>query len=247
MLLTRRATRYRERAFVAEGLRAVSALLEQGLSARALLVDASRRGDVPGALLASAQAQDARVHQVDEAIFREMSDVETPQPVVAIFEMPAEQPPGAFTLALALDGVSDPGNLGTILRTAEAAGVDGVFLLRGTVDPYNPKVVRATAGSIGSLPLWRAPAIDKLCQLCEQFGAMIVVASGDGDVSYSDFDWTQPLLLVVGGEATGASRALRERADATVSIPMRSGVESINVTAATAVLLFEAARQRRRV
>jgi tRNA G18 (ribose-2'-O)-methylase SpoU len=83
--------------------------------------------------------------------------------------------------------------------------------------------------------------------LCEQFGAMIVVASGDGDVSYSDFDWTQPLLLVVGGEAAGASRALRERADATVSIPMRSGVESINVTAATAVLLFEAARQRRRV
>ncbi len=246
LLLTRRSTRYRERAFVAEGVRAVTTLIERGVPLRAVLLDAGAPGGVPQAIVAGLDPDQHRVLAVEPALFREISDVEEPQPVLAIFDMPETSMPVDAQAILAVDGVQDPGNLGSILRSASASGIDGVLLLPGTVDRYSPKVVRASAGLIGSLPVATGNAALTLLEECASNGLSIVLAHGEGDTHYSAFDWTRPFVLVIGSEASGASDQLRNMADVQVQIPMQNDVESINVAAAAAVLLFEAQRQRYR-
>jgi TrmH family RNA methyltransferase len=145
-------------------------------------------------------------------------------------------------LILIIDRLRDPGNLGTILRSAEAAGAGLVCLAPGTVDPYNPKVVRGAMGAHFRLPLanpdW--PAIANRVT-----GRAVWLADAAGDVTYDAVDWTQPSALVVGGETTGVGREASLLATGRVSIPMATGAESLNAAMAATVLLFEAARQRR--
>jgi TrmH family RNA methyltransferase len=246
LLLSRRSARYREQAFVAEGLRTVTALVERGVPLRAMLLDESRLHELPDALSAVLETHDQRAIAVVHRLFRELSDVEEPQPVLAIFRMPAVEMPENPTAVLALDGVQDPGNLGSILRSAAASGIEGVLLLPGTVDRFSPKVVRSTAGLIGSLPVVAGSEAVGLFDELARAGRNVVLAEGGGTSVYSAFDWSAPFLLVVGGEATGASLAIRDAVNETVRIPMSNNVESINVAAASAVLLFEAQRQRQK-
>jgi TrmH family RNA methyltransferase len=146
-------------------------------------------------------------------------------------------------LILVLDQVRDPGNLGTILRTAEAAGAGQVLLAPGTVDVYNPKVVRGAMGAHFRLPVatleW--PAISQ--RVAER---AVWLADATGEVAYDAVDWTQPAALIVGGEATGAGEEATALATGRVSIPMAGRAESLNAAMAATVLLFEAARQHRR-
>jgi TrmH family RNA methyltransferase len=143
---------------------------------------------------------------------------------------------------LVVDSVRTPGNLGAILRTAAAAGVDQVLLSPGTVDFYNPKVVRGGAGAhfrLSILPLsWRE--IETRLGGCD-----VWLAAAQGDLAYTEVDWKQPLTLIVGGEARGASPSALSLATGRVTIFMSQSVESLNVAVATGVLLFEIARQRR--
>jgi TrmH family RNA methyltransferase len=142
---------------------------------------------------------------------------------------------------LILDRVRDPGNLGTILRTALAARGEQVLLTPGTVDPTNPKVVRAAMGAHLHLPVtmlgWESIAGTTT-------GCNVWLADVRGDALYTAVDWTGPVALIVGGEAAGAGRQARALAQASVSIPMSADVESLNTAVATAVILFEIARQR---
>lgn len=243
--LHRKRVRYRERALLVEGTRAIQAAIELGVNIRATLVDASRVADVDTGLLSQLQASSARTLVVDPALFEQITDTEHPQPLVLICDMPRIDLPADCSFVIALDGIRDPGNLGTLIRSAAAAGADGVALLHGSVDPSNPKVVRATVGSLFAIPVQSFASIDDVVRGCFLKRPNVVVADSDGDLAYDQVDWALPAIVVVGAEATGVSEDPRTYADIVVQIPMSPGVESLNAGVAGSIIAFEIARQRR--
>ncbi len=116
-----------------------------------MLIDADRQGDLPGRFFQAAEEADAHILAVDPALFKELSDVEAAQPVIGVFAFPEHEMPASPSVVVAFDGIQDPGNVGSIIRTCNAAAVDAVLIMKGTADPYGPKVVRATAGQIAAL------------------------------------------------------------------------------------------------
>jgi TrmH family RNA methyltransferase len=146
-----------------------------------------------------------------------------------------------MNLALILDRIADPGNLGTMLRTAWAAGVEAIFLTRGCVDPYNPKVVRAGAGVHLQVPLVQAEEEEILEKLGEI--DLWLAEKGEGS-AYSDVDWQKPCALIIGSEAHGAGKVFRSKVQNHVHIPLREGVESLNAAIAAGIILFDIVRQR---
>lgn len=236
--------RYREHAVLVEGPRAIRTAIEHGTRVRTVLIDARRADAVDPDLHAAFASLSARVLTVAGEAFDSFVDTEHPQPVVAIVEMPEPRLPRMATLALALDGVRDPGNLGTLLRTACAASVDVVALLPGCVDPFNPKTVRASAGLVFAIPVARFESLAAVGAACFSRPPQVVLAEAEGDLLWDQYDWAAPTLLALGGEAGGASDHVRTYADIRVRLPMAPGVESLNVAAAGAALLFECVRQR---
>lgn len=170
------------------------------------------------------------------------SDTQQPPGIVALFAIPKPPIPQPCARVLILDAVREPGNLGTILRTAAAAGVQLAILAPGCVDPYNSKVLRAGMGAHFRLPVVEAawPEISSFCQ-----DLFIYAASADSDIEYTAVDWRREWALIVGNEAHGVSRKASSLAQEVIGIPMSDAAESLNVASATAVLLFEARRQRR--
>jgi TrmH family RNA methyltransferase len=149
--------------------------------------------------------------------------------------------PENLDLAVAIDAVTDPGNLGTILRTAWAVGVDAVFLTKGCVDPYNPKVIRAAVGAHFRLPIFQSThekVLDKMSGLKSW-----LAATGEG-LAYSDVDWRLPSGLIIGSEAHGVGDKLRSMVKNRVQIPLHKDVESLNAAVAAGIILFEIRRQR---
>jgi len=241
-LQERRRVRQRERRFVIEGGH--------------LCEEAARVGAIPHFVLYTAKGQEerrtgpildawreagVRCEEVSREVMAACSDTETPQGLLAVLPLPSLPLPSQPTLRLVLDRLRDPGNLGTILRAALAAGVDQVLMAPGTVDATNPKAVRAGMGAHFRLPLtaMRWDAIRRAVA-----GYRVYLAAAAGALPYTEVDWTEPVVLIVGGETTGVGEHARALADAEVTIPMERGVESLNAAVATAVLLFEAVRQR---
>lgn len=195
----------------------------------------------------------ARCYELGPGVMTRVADTVTPQPVMAVFPMVhvAAVPAGARLVVVMVD-VRDPGNAGTVLRTADAAGVDAVVCCGGTVDPYNPKTVRSSAGSIFHVPIILGEdAVTVLNRLGGPSGTGASGASAmrrlgtvvRGGEDYAAIDWTIPTALVLGNEANGLPGTLP--LDGTVGIPMAGRAESLNVGMACAVLCFEALRQRR--
>jgi RNA methyltransferase, TrmH family len=242
-LLSRRG-REQSAQCLAEGVRLIEDVMGAGQKP-ALIFCVQSAQALPRAhsLLSTAEAAGIPVWELSEAVFATLSDTVSSQGVLAVVPIPRFAPPLATSLRLVLDQVRDPGNLGTILRSAEAAGVGQVLLARGSTDPWSPKVLRAAMGAHFRLPVladldW--PAVAALVQGCAVWAADV-----RGDLAYDQVDWTQPSVVVVGGETEGISRQALELARGRVVIPMRSGAESLNAAMAATVLLFEAARQRR--
>jgi TrmH family RNA methyltransferase len=144
---------------------------------------------------------------------------------------------------LILDGIQDPGNLGTILRTAAAAGVSGVLLTTGTVDLYNEKVLRATMGSIFHLPMRQNVDPQELVDVCSRERLPLILADPRSTRPYFHWDFTSRMALVIGNESTGPGEILRMAATETVVIPMPGQLESLNAAVAAGILLFERVRQ----
>jgi TrmH family RNA methyltransferase len=234
-----RRFRYREQAFVVEGTRWLSDLARSAVTPREVYCTTEWRESAANeALLAGLVAP---VTPVDPPIMAEMSDTETPPGVLAVVPMIGRLLPDPPSLLLILDAVANPGNLGTMLRTAAAAGVDGVLLGPGCVDSYNPKVVRGSMGAHLRLP-FVAMSWAEIAGVVE--GMAVWLAAAEGDVVYSDVDWRRPSALMVGSEAAGANAAAQALATGLVTIPMHDQTESLNAAVAAAVILFEAARQR---
>jgi TrmH family RNA methyltransferase len=236
-----RRFRYREQAFVVEGARWLSELARSAASPREVYCTIEWQESAANEALLARLA--VPVTPVDPAVMAEMSDTETASGVLAVVPFITRYLPDNPSLLLILDAVANPGNLGTMLRTAAAGGVDGVFLGPGCVDPYNPKVVRGSMGAHLRLP-FAAMNWAEIARAVEGMAVWLAVAE-DGEV-YSDVDWRRPSALIVGSEAAGANAAARDVATGLATIPMDDQTESLNAAVAAAVILFEAARQRGR-
>jgi TrmH family RNA methyltransferase len=240
--LYRRRVRYRERHFVIEGVRLVEEAFRAGIVPALVFyseeVDALRGSQE---LLAEIQGGEAPAFAVSEKVMKALADTVSPQGILAVVPFVELPSPPSPSQDLVVDQLRDPGNLGTILRSAHAAGVEQVILATKTVDPYNPKVVRGAMGAHFRLPI-EALSWPKIAAAL--VGVQILLADVRGEQAYYEVDWTRPSALIIGGEAYGASREAKELAAATITIPMHGGAESLNAAVAASVILFEAARQR---
>lgn len=243
--LRQRRAREEEGLFLAEGVRAVEDLAASSLPVR-LAAAASSLGDTPRgrSLLNVLAAQGVAVREADDRELAELADTETPQGILAVAEIPraalddlgADRDPSVI---LVLDAVQDPGNFGTLARTAEALGAAGLVALPGTVDPWNPKAVRAAMGSTFRLPVVQA-GWDEVGTWLASAGFAVLAAAADGEPLG---DARPPrAALVLGNEGAGISDEARTRADRVVGIPLRGRAESLNVGAAGAILLHELLR-----
>ncbi len=252
--LGKRRDRQRERAFVIEGVRAIAEAFAAGAIPRAVFIerDALGQGVAQERLLMTltemrddGPGRHTRVLEVTPQVMAAVTETETPQGIAAIFAFPEQAtPPTGTPLIVIADGVRDPGNLGTMLRTALGAGATAVYTTPATVDLYNPKVMRAAMGAHFRLGLrsnvgWEA--LDQELASC----AAVWGADADGALVYTEAGWTEATALVVGSEDRGISPEGRERCTAMLAIPLAGRLESLNAAVAAAVLLFEAARQRR--
>ena len=242
--LGRRSFRVREKRLVLEGVRLVEEALAANNEPAFVLVSETLRGTERGvALLARLDRSGAPVATVDTKLLNHIAGTTTPQGVVAVVPTPDLAVPDLPTLVMALDGVQDPGNVGTALRTAHAAGADAALLAPGSADPTSAKVVRAAMGAHFHLPIRRA-TWDEIEERCAAAGLTAWVAESSADAIYTAVDLTEPSMIIVGGEVGGPSTEAFDLATA-VRIPMPGSTESLNAGVAAAVILFEAVRQRR--
>lgn len=246
--LTARKGRRDDQAFLVEGPQAVA----EGLN-RLTEVFATPQGiDDHRDLLARAKGHGAHIRTVTPEVLRALSDTVTPQGIVGIAPIPAtdlDQVLDGARFLVVLDGVSDPGNAGTIIRTADAAGADGVVFLHGSVDPYNPKAVRSSTGSLFHLPVVTGIAVTDLVRITGA-GLQLLAADVHASVPLDDVDLSLPTALVFGGEAAGCSPAAITACSVSVHIPIahpaRPGygghAESLNLAAAVAVMAYSVHR-----
>jgi TrmH family RNA methyltransferase len=243
--LQRKRQRTAKQACLVEGLRLCGDAWAAGARFQRLFFvpDAVEASSSLAALLTEMTAAGVETLPCTEQVFRSLADTVTPQGIAGVVDLPALSLPASPGLVLILDGIADPGNAGTLLRSAEAAGVDGVLFGPGSVDAFNPKVVRAGMGAHFRLPLGQCGQWADLVDLLPPH-LPLFLADAQGDLAYDQVDWTQPAGLILGSEATGASPQARSAARA-IHIPMAGATESLNAAVAGAVVLFEAARQRR--
>ena len=186
---------------------------------------------------------------LSDSVFKHVSDTQTPQGVMCIVKQKNQDLDSLLDIEnphfMVLDNLQDPGNMGTIIRTAEGAGVDAVFMSRDCVDIYNPKTIRSTMGSIYRMPFIY---IEEIVPLLEEFrkkGIKSYAAHLDGKNSYDQEDYCKGTAILIGNEGNGLRDEVAEKADIWVRIPMEGQVESLNAAIAASVLMFEVARQRR--
>jgi TrmH family RNA methyltransferase len=245
-LLNHPKARREMQAFVVEGVRLVEEALQSGWEAQWVLHtdDLPPRGQ---AVIQNFAAHGAVTEVISPQVLKAVSDTETPQGILAVLTMRSLPIPPVLDFILILDGLRDPGNMGTILRTAVAAGVQAVLLPRGATDPFAPKVIRSAMGAHFRIPVhilsW---AEIQACVKPSGKGVPLVVylADSSGGSTYTQADFRTPLALIVGGEAEGAGVEAQSLADARVHISMPGEAESLNAAIAAAILMFEVVRQR---
>ncbi len=238
--LAERKHRVKERRFAIEGARLIDDALAANLTPDWIFC-AERLPLRSQETLGRLKKRGVEIITVSEAVLKVCSDTETPQGLIAVLPFPRLPVPSKLKIILIADSLRDPGNLGTLLRSAAASDVDAVLLSLETVDAYNPKVVRGAMGAHFRLPILEAA----WAEIVDRVGGVnVYLAAADGELSYTDADWTQPSALIVGSEASGASKDAMQLAAKRISIPLSREVESLNAAVAASIILFEAKRQR---
>ncbi len=230
--------------FLAEGLRTAEEAL--AFKAAQQLFYTATEDERTLRLLEQAAAMQVKLVCVSEAVMKKIADTETPQGIIAVCRMQEqtlEQLLASGRMLLVLDRVGDPGNIGTMLRTADAAGVGGIVLLKGTADIYAPKTVRASMGSLFHVPVLSGVAEPEFIDNAKKAGYQILVTALDGADNLYQADLKGRLAFVMGNEAGGVSTTLLQQADKRVFIPMRGKAESLNVAMAAGIIMFEAMRR----
>ena len=186
---------------------------------------------------------------VSDSVFQSVSETVTPQGMLGLVEIPSYEP--ATLLAdskksfILLDDLRDPGNLGTIMRTAEGAGMSGVLLSKESVDLFNPKVVRATMGAIFRVPFFYAENLGEIIERMKEKGCPVYGTMMDGSEVYDTVDYRHGAGIVIGNEANGISKEVAQHLSGRVRIPMAGSLESLNAAVSAAILMYEVARQKR--
>ncbi len=244
-----------------EGPKLVREALQSGLEAEALLVSEAGEDDAAEILDAASTSEmgipRSRVLRTTNKLFEGVAGTEAPQGVAALFRQRAwgfddvlrgsGAMRGSSPLVVVLAAVQDPGNVGTILRSAEAFGATGAVAARGTADPWSPKALRASAGSALRLPVLRGMAIPVLLAQLKIARVRIYAATSAPETrgAAAEADWREPAAIFVGNESNGLPAEVMRAADAAISIPMAASVDSLNAGVAASLVLYEAARQRR--
>lgn len=234
---------------MAEGAKVVGEALRAGAKVEAVYVDPARVAGPEAALIQACLDAGIRVFDLEAGVLERVTDTVSPQPVLAVVasvavglaDVAAARP----DLVVVCCDVRDPGNAGTVLRSAAAAGAGAVVCCDGTVDVFNPKTVRASAGAVFHLPVVNGAPLDDVLDAARRLGLRRLGTVADGGTDYAHCDLAAPVALVLGNEAHGLPAGVADRLDELVSIPMARDVESLNVGMAATVLCFEAARQRR--
>lgn len=230
--------KYRERLleFLVEGELSVLWALHSSYQVNAIFVS----GDYHMPTELKEAAEGVPLYQVPAHILSKMADTKTPQGILCTCALPKAMPPSSGGRYIYCDRVSDPGNLGSIIRSADALGFSGVMLSTCCVDPFNPKLVRSTMGSLFHVQLHMDVTPDKLAEMKVNGFQLVASALTNDSISLCDFVPEENLILVVGNEAKGVSEEIIQMADAVVKIPMAGSAESLNVAAAAAILMYEA-------
>jgi TrmH family RNA methyltransferase len=243
--------RVRESIFI-EGVRLCEEASGASLIVQDVICTERIASDERGArLLSSWKEAGNAVHIVSEFVFASISDTKTPQGIVALAQRPDSdkgallEKVGKTPLLVILHRINNPLNAGAILRTAEAAGALGAILTEGTPDIFSPKGLRGAMGSSFRLPLWTNASFQEALAWCKEHGIKTVCADVRADRAHTEIDWTGASALIVGAESSGLTTEEMSQTDEALSIPMRSPVESLNVAVAAAIVLYEAARQRK--
>jgi TrmH family RNA methyltransferase len=244
-LVAQSKARRDEQAFVIEGVRLAEEALQAGWMAKQLLFsdDLDQRGK---AVVDGFSTRGVAIEQVSPTVMQAVSDTETTQGLLLVVSQQTLDMPQAPDFMLILDGLRDPGNLGTILRTALAAGVQGVLLAPDCADAWSGKVLRAGMGAHFRLPIQDLSWSEIIRLLKGQPAKLkVYLADSAAGVPYTRADFRTPIALIVGGEAVGASEAALQLAESKVHIPMPGKSESLNAAIAAGILLFEVIRQRK--
>ena len=226
--------------FLAESAKMVGEAIALGLC-RTLVVDGKRQADY-AAMVDSAQAQGCEVLLVTPAVMQAISEQKTPQGVCCTVQIPEEPQRLSGSLIVAMDGVQDPGNVGTILRTADAAGFDGALLSGACADLYGAKTLRATMGSVFRVPVRRTPDLPEVLAEMKARGDAIVATELGGADFYAHCPHERA-VLVIGSEGNGVSAQVRDLATHHLALPMRGGAESLNAAVAAGIMIYEMARE----
>lgn len=246
--MQKRSVRWSEGAYVAEGLELLSSALDAQIPIEAVYValDEAGRADVASLTGAAADAG-VPVYELGPGVLARVADAVTPQPVLTVLPLSVsdldrlESATGVIVCA----DVRDPGNAGTVIRCADAAGMDAVVFTGDSVDPFNAKALRASAGSLFYRPVVVQRDLQQTLHTLSGFGIRVLGTVAQGGEDYASVNWSIPSAIVLGNEAAGLSSELIGKLDGAVTIPMAGRAESLNVAMACAVICFEVRRQRR--
>lgn len=265
--LQQRKERQKSRQYVIEGWRFAAEAVARRAPILKVFVDPERAtGEREQEVLHGLIERSIPLLEVDRRVMAKLCLTEEPQGILAVLAQPAfswqsfsatlaqRQPgedglsPAVFRSCLVIDGVQDPGNLGTLLRTALAAGVRNVVLTKGTVDLYNPKVLRSTMGAIFSLNLMPEQESAEIIRQCMKIGLTLLMADAGGQSLYETEEplGSGPCALIVGNEGNGPGPLFREKAGKRVGIPMENGVESLNAAMAAGLIMYEFVRRNKK-
>lgn len=248
--LKNRRDREEKGLYYIEGLRIVEEALKAGAEITEAAITEEFASDTRNSgILKRIEAAGIRILLMTAKLFREIADTETPQGILAavrIRKYGLELISDRDGLYVILDSIRDPGNMGTIIRTADAAGFSAVILSKGCVDVYNPKVLRSTMGSVFHMPVCQYDDIAQAVRLLKSKGIRIFASHLEGKAEIFDADMTFGTAIVVGSEADGLSSEAAGLADMLVKIPMPGRAESLNASVAAGIMMYEAVRQRRK-
>jgi RNA methyltransferase, TrmH family len=240
--------RKKERAFIIEGVKAVEDALRDKAGVKAVVAAPALTRHHGKGVLKLAEDRGVEVVWISDSLMDSLAESRTPQPVMALVTMKEygedvlfSNPSGLIVVAHELQ---DPGNLGTIIRTAEAAGASGAAVTPNTVDPYNSKAVRASMGSLLRLPTVQVGDLKTFLATCGQKGWQTAAAAPTGAITHFDADFTKPTVILLGREGAGLPPDVMDCIDVSLRIPMANTIDSLNVAVAAAVILYEALRQR---
>lgn len=229
--------------FLIEGFRFVGEALQSDFEVTLVFISENALDRWNSFSMQDKVQKNAKVYLVHDQVLKVISSTDTPQGVVAVVSnknIAVENKQGFYILA---DKIQDPGNMGTIIRTAHASGALGVIITKGTVDIYNEKTLRSTMGSIFHIPIIHDSNLESI-EILKNSGFKLVISSLDTDKNFYDVDLKDKVIIAVGNEGNGVSSELIHIADTKVKIPMPGGAESLNVSIAASIMMFESVRQR---